>query len=313
MTSSETGRVPERLVALAQKAAAPQLTEAALVRRFGPRSTWLPLRGQIWRALRDDIGVLVLLLAVDTNSVTAVPVTIEPIADDSEAMLIEGEVTSLEGAVTVWPGLRRQLPASALDRPVDMVGADLLGRIVDRVTRPEKVPEAATSWLVDPALSEARAALEDDLAAMAEVTAAEAETTETETTSGINIDALEPEALDEVAARLNVPLPVVLDLIDGKRATTGQEAAIMREVLGAAPTAAPPPLGLVRELDQPRWRGLVRQRRRRDELTDSETRLAMAYEVSAMAARQTGDQEPSWPDRIRRWAEAHQLDPDAAE
>lgn len=313
MTFSETGRVPEHLVALAQQAAAPQLTEAALERRFGPRSTWVPTPGQIWRALRDDIGVLVLLLAVDADSVIAVPVTLEPITDNSDSMLIEGEATSLDGAVTAWPGLRRELPASALDRPVDKVGADVVRRVVDRVARPEKVPGVASPWSVDPAVSEAKAALEDDLAAMAEVTATEAETIEAETAGGINIEALVPEALDEAAARLDVPLPVVLDLIDGKRAPTPQEAAIMREVLGAAPTAAPPPPGLVREFNQPRWRGLVRQRRRRDELTDSAARLALAYEVSAMAARQTGDQEPSWPDRIRRWAEAHQLDPDTAE
>ena len=35
----------------------------------------------------------------------------------------------------------------------------------------------------------------------------------------------------------------------------------------------------------------------------------MAYEVSgAFAARQTGDQAPSWPDRLDRWAASHELD-----
>ncbi|MEO3810794.1 hypothetical protein ABGB17_17485 [Sphaerisporangium sp. B11E5] len=312
MTSSETVWVPKHLVALAQQVAAPQLTESALERRFGPRSTWAPAPGQIWRALRDDIGLLVLLLAVDADSVTAVPVTVEPITENPGSMLIEGEVTSLNSPVTVWPGLCRELPISLLDRPVDDVGT-AARQVADRVARPQKVSEAASPLSADPDVSEARAALEDDLAAMTEVTATEVETTEAETAGGINIDALAPETLDEAATRLGAPLPVVLDLIDGKRAPTPQEAVIMREVFGAAPTATPPPLGLVTEFNQPRWRGLVRQRKRRDELTDSEARLALAYEVSAMAARQTGDQAPSWPDRIRRWAEAHQLDPDAAE
>jgi hypothetical protein len=309
--SSETGGVPKHLMALAQQAAAPQLTEAALKRRFGPRSTWVPAPGQLWRALRDDIGVLVLLLAVDGEAVTAAPVTVESITEGFNTVVIEGGVTSLDVAVTVWPGLRRELPVSALDRPVDEVDPAVVRRVADRAARPEEASESASGLSADSAALEARVVLEDDLAALVEVPATEAEEPEGEAAGGIDIDALTPEALEEVAGRLGAPLPVVLDLIDGKRAPAPREAAIMREVLGAAPKAAQPPLGLVREFNQPRWRGLVRQRRRRDELTDGAARLALAYEVHAMAARQTGDKEPSWPDRIRRWAEAHQLDPDA--
>ncbi|MEU7691049.1 hypothetical protein [Microbispora hainanensis] len=312
MTSGEVGEVPKHLIALAQQAAAPQLTEAALERRFGARSTWVPAPGQIWRALHDDIGVLVLLLAVDADSVTAAPVTIDSIAENHDSVLIEGGVT-FDAAVNVWPTLARELPASLLDRPVDDVGVAIVQQVADQAARPEDALESAGRLAVDPSVSEARAALEDDLAAMLEVTATEADATNTEVAGGIDIHALAPEALDTAAARLGVSLPVVLDLIDGKQAPTSQEATIMREVLGATPTTAPPPPGLVREFNQPRWRGLVRQRRRRDEVTDSAARLALAYEVSAMAARQTGGQEPSWPDRIRRWAEAHQLDPDTAE
>lgn len=311
MTSRETGGVPQHLIALAQQAAAPQLTEAALGRRFGPRSTWRPAPGQVWRALRDDIGVLVLLLAVDADSVTAVPVTVESITG-SDAVLIEAEATSLGVAATVWPGLRRELPASVLDRPVDDLGTAIMRRVTNQETRPAKTPGDDRQSRMDPAAPEARAALEDDLAAMVEVSAVKAEATDANVT-GIDIDELTSEALDEVAIRLGVPLPSVLDLIDGKRAPAPVEVAVMREVLGAAPITTPPPPGLIREFNQPRWRGLVRQRRQRDKLTDSAARLALAYEVTAMAARQTGEQEPSWPDRIRRWADAHQLDPDADE
>lgn len=313
MTASETGGVPKRLVALAQQAAAPQLTEAALERRFGPRSTWVPAPGQIWRALRDDVAVLVLLLAVDTDSVTVAPVTVESITQNSDSVVVEAQGTFLNVAVNAWPGLRRELPLSVLDRPVDDVDAIMVRRVSDHLVRPEAPPGAANRLSVDPAVLEARAGLKDDLAAMAEAFSTETQATEVGASGGIDIDALNPEALDEVAVRLGVQLPVVLDLIDGKRAPQPQEAAIMREVLGAAPTVVPPPSGLIREFSQPRWRGLVRQRSRRDEIAESAARLALAYDVAAMAARQTGEREPSWPDRIRRWAEAHQLDPDAAE
>jgi hypothetical protein len=65
------------------------------------------------------------------------------------------------------------------------------------------------------------------------------------------------------------------------------------------------------ELTQPRWRELVRGRSSRDRITEAAARTALAYDVIGMAARQTGGQEPAWPDRVRRWAEAHHLDPDA--
>jgi len=313
MTSDETDARLNHLVAPAQQAAAPQLTETALERRFGPRSTWVPAPGQIWRAMRDDIGVLVLLLAIEADSVTAVPVTIESIAEAADTLLIEEQSSSFGVEVTVWLGLRRDLSIGVLDRPVDDMAGPVVRRLADRAVRPEEAPRATGAGWSDPAVSEARAVLEDDLAALVEAPEMNAAEAEGHVTDAIDIDALTPEALDEVASRLGTSLPVVLDLIDGKRAPTPEQTAIMHQVLGAAPVAAPPPRGLLTEFSQPRWRGLVRHRRRRDDLTDAAARLALAYEVDAMAARQTGGQEPSWPDRIRRWAQGNQLDPDIAE
>lgn len=313
MTSRETGAVPTELVAMAQQAAAQQLTDAALDRRFGPRSAWEPARGQIWRALREDIGVLVLVLAVDTDSITAVPVTVECITGVADALQIGSEGTCLGVPVTVWTGLRSELPTSVLDRPIDDLEPAIVRRVADQAAQRGEVPGAVGGLPPNPEASEARAALQDDLIAMIEVPAVEDDVSKREAQGRIDIGDIGPEALDEVAARLGVQLPVVLDLIDGKRAPTPHDIDVIRDVLGAEPTATPPPAGLVRQFNQPKWRGLVRQRARRDHLTESAARLVLAYEITAMAARQTGDQEPSWPDRIRQWAEVHQLDPDSTE
>jgi hypothetical protein len=306
VTFPESSSVPPELLALAESTAAPQLTDRALDYRFGRRSTWIPAAGQLWRAVREDVTALVLLLAVHAETVTAAPVTFEASEADADTLGLDG--TALGVPITVWIDLRRLLPLSVLDRPVDDLGVDVVHRAVQQSDDGGGTPDSEL------AAADVRAELEDDLAILAEAPTGIAPApapAEAEAVAGIDLDALDPAALDEAAARLAVPLPVLLDLIDGKRPPTPAEAEVLQEVLGAAPTANPPPVALVVELAQPRWRGLVRQHRRRGHPTEDTARRAVAYEVAAVAARQTGGQEPSWPDRIRRWAQAHQLDPDA--
>lgn len=299
LMSTERGAVPQKLLVLAKAAAAPQLTGAALDRRFGPRSTWLPATGQLWRAAREDVTAVVVLLAVEAGSVTVVPVTVEP-SDTADTVLLDDTVLGVP--VTVWVGLVRALPVGVLDRPLDEFAAEIVARLAERAADPPGPDVVA---------DDVRAELEDDLTLLAELPPTTAATPVSADAPGIDLETLDPAALDEAAARLAVPLPIVLDLIDGKRPPTTAQADVLRGVLGATPEATPPPADLVVELSQPRWRGLVRQQRRRTGPTEDAARSALAYDIYRMAARQTGGAEPSWPDRIRRWAQAHQLDPDA--
>jgi len=253
----------------------------------------------------------VLLLGVGAGSVDAAPISVDSV-DAADTLPIEGGSTDLGVPVTVWPGLRREFSIGVLDRPVAELTAAVVVRVVGWPARSgEPVPEVARRS--DPAVSEARAILEDDLAAVDDMVGEDVEPLDPEMTGGIDFENLPPEALDEAVERLGVPLPVLLDMIDGKRISTPAQAMIMREVLGWSPAAAALPPGLVTELHQPRWRGLARQRGRRDRITEEAARTALAYDVTAMAARQTGEQESSWPDRVRRWTESQRLDPDVVE
>jgi hypothetical protein len=303
MMSAESGKVPDELLNLAKQAAAPQLTETALAKRLGPRSTWSPAVGQLWRAALDEVTTLVMLLDVGLESVTVVPVTIEPIVAPTDAVVVGGSAVGLP--ITIWADLRRSLPVAVLDRPIDDLGFAALQQVQAAVARSrEQLPALAET-------NDMRAELDDDLAALATATGAAPSIADpTPLPAGIDLDAVDPEALEAVAERLEVALPVVLDLIDGKRRPTAEEASVLREALGGLPETKTPPAGLVVELAQPRWRGLVRQRRH-GHPTEHDARIALAYEVNTMAARQTGERDPSWPDRIRRWAQAHQLDIDA--
>jgi hypothetical protein len=306
--STESGAVPQRLLDLAKQAAAPQLTERALDKEFGPRSSWVPAAGQLWRAVREDVSALVVVLAVDAESVTVAPATVETqeLGTESDAVVLSETVLGVP--VTVWPGLRRFLPLNVLDRPIDDLGADVVSRIVES---PIAADPERTDWWGD----DVRAELADDLDLLAELSAdadpaASAEAS-ADAPTGIDLAAVEPDDLNTVASRLGVGLPVVFELIDGKRPATPEQARVFKEVFGGLPTAEPLPTGLVLELRQPRWRGLVRKRSDRDQISEEAARDALTQDVFTLAARQTGEQEPYWPDRIRRWAEGHGLDPDA--
>lgn len=304
--SPESGAIPQRLLDIAKQAAAPQLTDKALDKKFGPRSSWVPATGQLWRAVREDVSALVVVLAVDAESVTVAPATVEAgqIGSRSDAVILSD--TALGVPVTVWPGMRRFLPVNVLDRPIDDLGADVVSRVVES---PITADPESTAWRKD----HVRAELADDIDLLAEASAEATASAEAspDAATGIDLDAVEADDLDAVASRLGVGLPVVFELIDGKRPATPEQARVLREVFGGVPTAEPLPTGLVLELRQPRWRGLVLGRSDRDQISEEAARSALTQDVFALAARQTGEKEPYWPDRIRRWAEGHGLDPDA--
>jgi hypothetical protein len=300
------------LTEAAARAAAPQLTTASLDARFGPRSSWAPAPGQLWRVVHGDLTALVVLLAVDVDAVTAAPMTVEPVQRTSDVVALGEDATSLGVPSTVWPRLARTLPMSVLDRPIDDLGAALATRLRDQVDGTDGSAEAEHPLVVDAVAAAVAADLDDDLTALAAVADAEAAPTAApDAAPAIDIASVKPADLHVVVTRLGVGLPVVLDLIDGKRSATPEQAVILREVLGGVPATQPPPPGLVLEWRKPQWRGLVRQRSRRDQLPEEAARAALTQESFTLAARQTGEREPSWADRIQRWADAHDLDPDA--
>lgn len=291
---------------MSDRAAAPRVTADALRHRFGPRSGWVPGHGQIWRAVRDDVTLLVLLLEVGAESVRAAPVTVDGDEVDGAPDHLVLRDNGIGVPATVWSGLRRSLPMSVLDRPVDEVDASVVEWVEacsDEVPTP-----------VGPATVDVRAELADDLALLATAETANAALqahSDIPPATVPDFSSMEPAELELAATRLGVSLPVLLELVDGKRPPTPYERDILRETIGGVPAVSAPPEELIQELTQPRWRGLVRGHRDLERLSEDESRVAMGYAINAMAARQTGDATPSWPDRIRRWAQASQIDPDA--
>ena len=93
-------------------------------------------------------------------------------------------------------------------------------------------------------------------------------------------------------ARLGVGLPVVLDLVDGKREPSPEEAAALLDIVGVTPEVTPPPAELVIEMYHPRWKATVLDLARRRDMEEAAARAVMASGAFALAARQTGDADP---------------------
>ena len=296
----------QKLIGLARKAAQPQLTELALRERFGVPDHW-PLRpGAVWRARWDDVALLVLLVGNATaTTVTVAPVTFDDTGADADTLLV---TAARAVPLTVWRALRRDLPLAVLDRPVEEMTP-----LVVAWTAGGPVPDDARLGGPDLPLivsrSPVRADLGDDLDALIAAVPALPSAPSRAAVAGTR-ERVSPsdEQFATLMARLGVGLPVVLDLVDGKREPSPEEAAALLDVVGVSPEVAPPPAELVIEMYHPRWKVTVLDLARRRELDEASARVEMANGAFALAARQTGAQTPDWRERLARWADAERLE-----
>lgn len=302
--------IPDELLRAAADAAAPALTRSAQRERFGPPANWQIRPGQLWRAAWDDVTLLVLIVSAGPEAVSAVPATVEPAAEDEDSLIVDASRTALDEPVTIWGGLTRQLRLEVLDRPVDTIGADVAAWVSERSGVPRGCRAGAEPASPFEADAEVRAMAADDMAYLASARSWAAGL-DYAAAAGPAAAAPSRSQLVELQRRLGRALPDVLALVDGTRPPTAAgEITALREVLGHVPHVRAPAHGLVAELSHPRWRPAARAFARRGDRSESEARLAMAYEISggSMAARQTGDQEPAWRDRVQRWVQAQGLE-----
>lgn len=275
--------------------------------RFGLPDHW-PLRpGAVWRARWDDVALLVLLVGTPTaTTITAMPVTFDDSGADGDTLLVTAP--ACRGVrLTVWRTLRRDLPLAVLDRPVD----ELAPAVIAWTTGGPAPHDAQIGGPTLPSVaprSPVRADLRDDLdALMAAVPALKLAPPRLATSATRERVSPSDEQLARLMDRLGVGLPVVLDLIDGKRQPTQDEAAALLDIVGVTPEVAPPPAELVIEMYHPRWKVTVLDLAHRRDLKEAAARVAMANGAFALAARQTGEQTPDWRERLARWADAEGL------
>jgi hypothetical protein len=250
---------------------------------------------------------LVLLVRNPTaTTVTATPVTFDDTGADADALLVTAPAAR-RLPLTVWRTLRRDLPLALLDRPVDELAPAVVAWTAggpapdDAQLGGPTLPSAASR-------SPVRADIEDDLdaliAAVPALTPALDRTAAAEAPKRVSPS---EEQFAALMARLGVGLPLVLDLIDGKRQPSPEQAAALLDIVGVTPEVAPPPAELVIEMYHPRWKVTVLDLAHRRDVGEAAARIAMANGAFALAARQTGEQTPDWRERLARWADAQGL------
>jgi hypothetical protein len=306
------------LLALARDAAAPDaLTVAGRQNRFGDSYDHSIERGQIWRAAWDDVSLLVVVASVEHAEISAIPVTLDPGAEDAESFVLDPALTVFGVETTFWVGLRTRLPFRVLDEIIDELPV-ALGEWVSFATPEPKVETPAGVRLGRPARTvfdssnARRAEIEDDLAALQAApglpVAYGAENT-THTLASILgnavdlrvlVDALGPLGLDQpgVMSLLRGKKPMTPDLVDAIAAVTEVDRALIAQAV------RPLPAEFVNEVDHPRWRPTWRERAQRDGLDVATARLQVSYEMFAQAARQTGSQTPDWSTRLVQFRRA---------
>jgi len=297
----------QQLIGLAHAAAQPQLTEPALRERFGRPDSW-PLRpGAVWRARWDDVALLVLLVGNPTATTVAVtPVTFDDTGADADSLLVAFP-SGRDATLAVWRTLRRDLPLALLDRPVGELAPAVVAWTAGGPV-PDDVQLAGPTLPAVASRSPVRADLEDDLDTLiAAVPAPTPVSSREATTAARKRVPPSEEQFAALTARLGVSLPVVLDLVDGKREPSPEEAAALRDIVGVMPEVTPPPAELAIEMYHPRWKATVLDLARRRDMNEAAARTVMASGAFALAARQTGDQGPDWRERLARWADAEGL------
>ncbi|MDQ3152986.1 MAG: hypothetical protein M3R63_15170 [Actinomycetota bacterium] len=303
--------VPAGLLAAARKASAgPALLAAVRGAAIDPVPD--PAPGQLWRAGWDEATVLVVVLETGVGGLLAAPVSVDPAVGDDRSLVLEPDGSVLQVAVAVWAGLARAVPLRVLETYLETIQASTVQALTALQRGSSVDPPAGTRVglpVVSPFDTAARvqAALADTLELLADASWTPSAAPAPRVPGDVLGDRVD---LAELPGLLCVNLPVVWDLLRGRRPLSTEQAEALADRYGVDADdllAAPaPPAELVEELDHPRWRPTLRNRRRLHGLDDADVRRQIAYGTLAMAARQTGTSVPSWRDRIRHYLDAEQ-------
>lgn len=273
--------------------------------------------GFLWLARWEGNSVLLLTLNEPSTprTVRAAPVTIEPGLEDKDSVLLAAEVSALGLPLTVWLGLAQDVPIRALERPLGGVAANFSSRDLEQgaASLPAGTRIGASRFGSSPS-AEKRAELEDLFE---------------DWVQGLKpLPTLErtqkskpkpPFTLRQVVDALEVPQRQAMDIVRGLRSLTPREAGRLAAFIGSTAekimaTAEPLPTELLLEIEQPRWRHLVNSELKPDETDETLAQLRIARQAFALAARQSGQGQDVWRQRLRTIALGRQsVGPDTKE
>lgn len=260
----------------------------------------------LWTARWSGSTLLLLIIheSSDPRKVLAAPVTMEPGLWDQESVVVDASANDLGVPITVWLGIAREVPIQTLERPLGGLPSETL-ETARRVSRSHPLPDAehAIQQLTSTS-AEQRAEMEDTLDRWIEdFQPLPSETPEQVTTQG-TIQGKPSITLEQVMEALHVPQRKAMNIVRGSYQLSAGEARQLALHIGSSPDALssiaePLPNELLIELQQPRWRLLVRSEAESLKIDETAARLSVAREAFALAARQSGRDTDMWRRRLR--------------
>lgn len=307
----------DRLLTLAHEAAAPESLRRT--HRDAPDidSDEFEVRpGQIWSAewAEEVVCVLVLTAAIPSRWISVIPVLFEPEAREGTDIFLRPDQTSLGVPATVWPDLVWELPLKTLDRPLGSASSDILESVLTweqnqrSGTAPTDSGQGSDNFISPSTRDRLRAEIQDSLETLK--SAAQA-TDERVAASASGLIRQKSLSFKVVMQTLGVSQQQAMAIARGKHPLRPDEARLLADQSGHSleevqSVASPLPEEVLVELDQPRWRALVRDEARRQYLDDDAARLSLGYEAFGLAARQKGSGPDVWRQRLRTIARGRQ-------
>jgi hypothetical protein len=299
---------------LARNAAAQQLSPAGLRDRFGDTHDHPIARGQIWRTSWDEVTVLVVVFDVQDTEIDVIPLTIDPAGEDLDCFVLGADLTAFGSEVTLWEGLRTDLPMRVFDEIIDELTREISSWLFAVERSEASLPDGLRLGRAPKSPFEAsisfKAEIEDDLIALqsspALPVASEYDNPSIPTLASLLGKKTDLAVLVEALAPLGLDQPEVMRLLRGKRPVSPVIAFAVAQVTGVAASQVtkavqPLPTRFVDEVDHPRWRPVWRERAARSGIDEADARLQVSYEMFAVAARQTGSQTPDWHARLTQF------------
>ncbi|MGU3291100.1 hypothetical protein [Williamsia sp. M5A3_1d] len=255
--------------------------------------------GQIRQAYWRESTTAVLITGLDDSRARAraVPVALETGVEDTSTVVVEADASPLYGPIAFWPDAVAEIPFAVLDTLIASIPRQLLGIITGTTTHGDAA-EGLRRGRADPSLGSGAAMAIDEIFDAFEVLQ--------------NVPGLTLSSASKSPAQLDVPLPIIVDTLRvpqaramairiGKEPLTRDEAvklaaAANRAVDEILDAVTPLPNDLARELQEPRWRKLIRQRAVDGDEDLARTRLG--YEAYQLAARETGLGQQHWKQRL---------------
>jgi hypothetical protein len=255
--------------------------------------------GQIRQAYWRESTAALLVVSVDESvaRARAVPVTLETGVEDKSTVVVEADASPLYGPIAIWPDAAAEIPFAVLDTIIASIPRPLL-EIITGATTNRDAGEGLRRGHADPSLGSGAAMAIDELFDAFEVL---------QKVPGLRVStAVKP------VAQLDIPLPIIVDTLHvpqaramairiGKEPLTRDEAEQLAAAADLAvddllTAVAPLPNDLARELQEPRWRAHIRRRAVAGD--EDAARTQLGYEAYQLAARETGQGQQRWRQRL---------------